>query len=41
MTSIRRREFLSAATLTVAGALAPRPGRAQTSVKVGTAVLGD
>jgi NitT/TauT family transport system substrate-binding protein len=41
MTGIRRREFLSAATLTAAATLAPRVVSAQTSVKVGTAVLGD
>ena len=42
MPSISRRHFLvSTAGLLVAGALAPAGVRAQTSVKIGTAVLGD
>jgi NitT/TauT family transport system substrate-binding protein len=42
MPSISRRRFLvSASGVLVAGALAPVVGRAQTSVKIGTAVLGD
>lgn len=42
MPSISRRRFLvSASGVLAAGALAPVVGRAQTSVKIGTAVLGD
>ena len=42
MPSITRRHFLvSASGAVVGGALAPALGRAQTSVKIGTAVLGD
>lgn len=42
MPSITRRHFLvSASGAVVGGALAPAFGRAQTSVKIGTAVLGD
>jgi NitT/TauT family transport system substrate-binding protein len=42
MPSISRRHFLvSASGAVVGGALAPAMGRTQTSVKIGTAVLGD
>jgi NitT/TauT family transport system substrate-binding protein len=41
MPPISRRRFLVTTSGAVAGALAPAVGRAQTSVKIGTAVLGD
>ena len=42
MPSISRRRFLVSASGAVAvGALVPAVGRAQTAVKIGTAVLGD
>jgi NitT/TauT family transport system substrate-binding protein len=42
MTTLSRRRFLGTTALAAAAVtLAPRTGRAQTSVKVGTAVLGD
>lgn len=41
MTALSRRQFLRSAAAVAAGASLPRPARAQASVKVGTAVLGD
>jgi NitT/TauT family transport system substrate-binding protein len=41
MTTISRRALLRSAAIAVAGAAAPRVAHAQTSVKIGTAVLGD